>query len=87
MAAGYSIPAAPLELSEEIKKSRFITFIAHTPTVEVAKAWVNEIKQLHPGLGITAGLLSPGRRKIVRFTASAMMVSLRGLLASLCWPS
>ncbi|WCH22738.1 YigZ family protein [Aeromonas salmonicida] len=49
MAAGYSIPAAPLELSEEIKKSRFITFIAHTPTVEVAKAWVNEIKQLHPG--------------------------------------
>ena len=49
MAAGYSIPAAPLELSEEIKKSRFITFIAHTPTVEAAKAWVNEIKQLHPG--------------------------------------
>lgn len=49
MAAGYSIPAAPLELSEEIKKSRFITFIAHTPTVEVAKVWVNEIKQLHPG--------------------------------------
>lgn len=49
MASGYSIPAAPLELSEEIKKSRFITFIAHTPTVEVAKAWVNEIKQLHPG--------------------------------------
>ena len=49
MAAGYSIPALPLELSEEIKKSRFITFIAHTPTVEVAKVWVNEIKQLHPG--------------------------------------
>ena len=49
MAAGYSIPAAPLELSEEIKKSRFITFIAHTPTVEAAKAWINEIKQLHPG--------------------------------------
>ncbi len=49
MAAGYSIPAAPLELSEEIKKSRFITFIAHTPTVEAAKVWVNEIKQLHPG--------------------------------------
>ena len=49
MAAGYSIPALPLELSEEIKKSRFITFIAHTPTVEAAKVWVNEIKQLHPG--------------------------------------
>ncbi|WP_461603884.1 YigZ family protein [Aeromonas salmonicida] len=49
MAAGYSIPALPLELSEEIKKSSFITFIAHTPTVEAAKVWVNEIKQLHPG--------------------------------------
>ena len=37
MAAAYSIPAASLEISEEIKKSRFITLIAHTPTVEAAK--------------------------------------------------
>lgn len=49
MAADYSIPAAPLEVSEEIKKSRFITYIAHTPTVEAAKAWISEIKQQHPG--------------------------------------
>ncbi|HDU8493145.1 TPA: YigZ family protein [Aeromonas hydrophila] len=49
MAADYSIPAAPLEVSEEIKKSRFITYIAHTPTVEAAKAWIGEIKQQHPG--------------------------------------
>lgn len=48
MAAAYSIPAAPLELTEEIKKSRFITLIAHTPTVEAAKGWVNEIKRQHP---------------------------------------
>ncbi len=48
MAAAYSIPAASLELTEEIKKSRFITLIAHTPTVEVAKGWVNEIKRQHP---------------------------------------
>lgn len=49
MAADYSIPAAPLEVSEEIKKSRFITYIAHTPTLEAAKAWIGEIKQQHPG--------------------------------------
>ncbi|WAG05905.1 YigZ family protein [Aeromonas jandaei] len=48
MAAAYSIPAAPLALSEEIKKSRFITLIAHTPTVEAAKGWINEIKRQHP---------------------------------------
>lgn len=48
MAAAYFIPAAPLVLSEEIKKSRFITLIAHTPTVETAKAWINDIKQQHP---------------------------------------
>lgn len=48
MAVAYSIPAALLELSEEIKKSRFITLIAHTPTVEAAKAWVNEVKRQHP---------------------------------------
>ncbi|EKP0279959.1 IMPACT family protein [Aeromonas bestiarum] len=49
MTADYAIPAAPLAVSEEIKKSRFITLIAHTPTVEAAKAWVNEIRQQHPG--------------------------------------
>lgn len=49
MAADYSIPAASLEVSEEIKKSRFITYLAHTPTVEAAKAWIGDIKQQHPG--------------------------------------
>lgn len=49
MAADYPIPAAPLEVSEEIKKSRFITCIAHTPTVAAAKAWIDEIKRQYPG--------------------------------------
>ena len=48
MAADYAIPAAPLELCEEIKKSRFITLIAHAPTVEAAKAWIGEVKRQHP---------------------------------------
>lgn len=49
MAADYPIPAAPLEVSEEIKKSRFITLIAHTATVEEAKAWISEVKRQHSG--------------------------------------
>lgn len=48
MAADYAIPAAPLELGEEIKKSRFITLLAHAPTVEAAKAWISEVKRQHP---------------------------------------
>lgn len=49
MAAAYAIPAESMELSEEVKKSRFITYIAHTPTVDAAKAWIGEIKHRHPG--------------------------------------
>ena len=49
MAADYPIPVGPVEVSEEIKKSRFITFIAHTPTVPAAKAWIDDIRAQHPG--------------------------------------
>ena len=34
------IPAQPVTLTEEIKKSRFITRLAHTPGVEAAKGFV-----------------------------------------------
>ena len=34
------IPAAPVSVVEEIKKSRFITLLAHTDGVEAAKAFV-----------------------------------------------
>lgn len=43
----YLIPAAPHNRQEEIKRSRFITYLAHTPSMEVAKAFVNEIKAKH----------------------------------------
>lgn len=46
--AQYLIPAAPVMATEEIKKSRFITYLAHTPSVEEAKQWVIQIKQAHP---------------------------------------
>ncbi|MDR3433372.1 MAG: IMPACT family protein [Rouxiella aceris] len=44
----YPIPAQPVEVSEEIKKSRFITLLEPTPGVEAAKAFVQLIKSRHP---------------------------------------
>lgn len=45
----YDIPAEPLSLSEEtIKKSRFITLLAHTEGVEAARAFVQRVKAEHP---------------------------------------
>ncbi|MCY7294463.1 YigZ family protein [Alteromonas sp. a30] len=43
----YLIPASSHIFEEEIKKSRFITYIAHTPSVEAAKAFVESIKEKH----------------------------------------
>lgn len=43
----YLIPAAPTWFEEEIKKSVFITHLAHTPTLESAKAFVDQIKAKH----------------------------------------
>lgn len=44
----YLIPAETVEFSEEIKKSRFITFIAHTEGIDVAKAYIQSIKEQFP---------------------------------------
>lgn len=46
----YDIPAEAVSLSEEtIKKSRFITLLAHTDGVEAARAFVQQMKSEHPG--------------------------------------
>ena len=44
----YLIPAAPVTISEEIKKSRFITLLAHTNGVNEAKDFIQQVKQQHP---------------------------------------
>ncbi|MFA3780307.1 IMPACT family protein [Yersinia sp. 1652 StPb PI] len=44
----YLIPASPVTISEEIKKSRFITLLAHTSGVSEAKDFVQQVKQQHP---------------------------------------
>ncbi|WP_375752077.1 YigZ family protein [Vibrio sp. HN007] len=43
----YLIPSEPAVFEEEIKKSVFITYLAHTPSVDEAKAFVEQIKQKH----------------------------------------
>lgn len=44
----YPIPQADTQFEEEIKKSRFITYLRHTEGLEAAKAFWAEIKALHP---------------------------------------
>jgi len=44
----YDIPAGPFSFSEEIKKSRFITLLAHTNGVAAARAFVQQVKNEHP---------------------------------------
>ncbi len=45
----YFIPADPLSVTEEtIKKSRFITYLAHTPGEQASKQFIDHIKTEHP---------------------------------------
>ncbi|MBW5813533.1 IMPACT family protein [Yersinia kristensenii] len=44
----YLIPAALVTISEEIKKSRFITLLAPTSGVNEAKDFIQQVKQQHP---------------------------------------
>jgi uncharacterized YigZ family protein len=44
----YLIPSATVTFEEEIKRSRFITCLAHTPSAEKAKAFVQQMKDTHP---------------------------------------
>ncbi|WGE65167.1 YigZ family protein [Actinobacillus equuli subsp. equuli] len=44
----YFIPQQPVIFEEEIKKSRFITYLRYTEGMEQAKAFWAEMKMLHP---------------------------------------
>lgn len=44
----YPVPAAPVSVSEEIKKSRFITLLAATRGIDAAKDFVQRIRAQHP---------------------------------------
>ncbi len=44
----YLIPAETISFTEEIKKSRFITYIAHTDGIDAAKDYIQSIKAQYP---------------------------------------
>ncbi|WP_272681605.1 IMPACT family protein [Providencia sp. PROV129] len=44
----YLIPAETISFTEEIKKSRFITYLAHTEGIEAAKDYIQSIKAQYP---------------------------------------
>ena len=44
----FFIPKSEAIFEEEIKKSRFITYLRHTEGMEQSKAFLAEIKALHP---------------------------------------
>lgn len=50
-ASPYLVPAAPVVWEQEIKKSRFIAFLAHTPDAEAAKAFIERLRDEYPGAG------------------------------------
>ena len=45
MSNRYPIPATTHRTEEEIKRSRFITTVAHTPTLEDARTFVSQLKE------------------------------------------
>ncbi|WP_107852944.1 YigZ family protein [Oceanimonas marisflavi] len=44
----YAIPAAPVVWEQEIKKSRFIACLAHTPDADAAKAFIERLRAEYP---------------------------------------
>lgn len=44
MPTRYPIPAARRRVEEEIRRSRFITTVAHAPTVAAARAFIDEVR-------------------------------------------
>lgn len=44
----YPIPSAAVSVSEEIKKSRFVTLLAPTCGVMAAKAFIQQVREDHP---------------------------------------
>ncbi|MEQ5564692.1 MULTISPECIES: IMPACT family protein [Providencia] len=44
----YLIPAETISFTEEIKKSQFITYLAHTDGIEAAKDYIQSIKTQYP---------------------------------------
>lgn len=47
----YLIPQEPVIIEENIKKSRFITHLAHTPSIDQAKTFIHSVKNQYKDAG------------------------------------
>ncbi|VFS13400.1 IMPACT family member yigZ [Citrobacter koseri] len=81
------IPAAPVTVEEEIKKSRFITLLAHTDGVEAAKAFVDAVRAAHPDARHHCVAWVAARRMIHNSWDFLMMANRRERRANRCLPS
>lgn len=81
------IPAAPVTVVEEIKKSRFITLLAHTDGVAAAKAFVESVRADHPDARHTAWRGSRGRLMIRNSWGFQTMANRRERRVNRCWRS
>ena len=63
--AEYLIPQSAVVFEEEIKKSRFITYLQHTEGLEQAKAFWAEINRSIPMLAIIVGQQWPASQRIL----------------------
>jgi len=59
----YQIPVEAVEFEEEIKKSLFITQLAHTPTIGIAKSFVESVKIKHASARHNCWAFVAGRPK------------------------
>lgn len=48
MISAYPIPAAPAEAAQEIKRSRFIAYLGHTPGRDAAEQMIASVRAQHP---------------------------------------
>lgn len=81
------IPAAPVTVVEEIKKSRFITLLAHTDGVEAAKAFVESVRAEHPDAATIAWRGWRVRRMILNSWVSLTTGSRQERQVNRCSPS
>ncbi|STT29400.1 protein co-occurring with transport system protein [Klebsiella pneumoniae] len=81
------IPAAPVTVVEEIKKSRFITLLAHTDGVAAAKAFVESVRADHPDARHHCVAWVAGRLMIRNSWGFQTMANRRERRVNRCWRS
>lgn len=80
----FFIPKAEVIFEEEIKKSRFITYIRHTEGMEQAKAFWAEIRALHPHARHHCWATVAGQPNDSQQYGFLMMENLQGQLVNQC---